>query len=498
MEFMSQGVPVVASRTAIDTYYFSDETVCFFKSGDDQAMAEALLKVIENPDLRASLSQNGIDYAARNNWDSQKGEYLSLVDSMCAEKFEFSASAQNDSGTRVSRRPKAVCIIDENLPVPRDTRVWREARALTEAGYKVSVICPRGRGCELARETLEGIEIYRHFVFEGHGRASYLVEYLGALVAEFFLALRIYAVAPFQVLQACNPPDTIFLIAWFFKLFGVRFVFDQHDPAPELYVAKFGRKGLFYRLALVAERLSYYTANVVITTNDTCREIALTRGGVSPERSFVVRGSPDLENFRLPRPQPDLKQGRKHLVVYVGIMGFQDGLDLLLDSIEYLVMQKGRRDTFFALIGPGPEQPRLKSVAAARGLDEWVKFTGGLYGADLLAYLATADVAVAPDPCNDFNDKLTMIKNLEYQASGLPVVLYDLVEGRRSAEGSALFAKRNDPIDFGEQIEELLNSESLRCRLGAHGRQRIEGGLNWSVDKQVLLKAYEAALQVVM
>jgi glycosyltransferase involved in cell wall biosynthesis len=300
------------------------------------------------------------------------------------------------------------------------------------------------------------------------------------------------------VLQACNPPDTIFLIAWFFKLFGVRFVFDQHDPAPELYVAKFGRKGLFYRLALVAERLSYYTANVVITTNDTCREIALTRGGVSPERSFVVRGSPDLENFRLPRPQPDLKQGRKHLVVYVGIMGFQDGLDLLLDSIEYLVMQKGRRDTFFALIGPGPEQPRLKSVAAARGLDEWVKFTGGLYGADLLAYLATADVAVAPDPCNDFNDKLTMIKNLEYQASGLPVVLYDLVEGRRSAEGSALFAKRNDPIDFGEQIEELLNSESLRCRLGAHGRQRIEGGLNWSVDKQVLLKAYEAALQVVM
>jgi glycosyltransferase involved in cell wall biosynthesis len=321
------------------------------------------------------------------------------------------------------------------------------------------------------------------------------MEYLGALASEFFLAFRIYAAAPFQVLQACNPPDTIFLIAWFFKLFGVRFIFDQHDPAPELYVAKFGRKGFFYRLAILAERLSYRTANVVITTNDTCREIALTRGGVPPECAFVVRGSPELERFTLPAPQPDLKQGRTYLVVYVGIMGFQDGLDLLLDSIEYLVMKKGRRDTSFALIGPGPEQPRLKSVAAARGLDEWVKFTGGLYGADLLAYLATADVAVAPDPCNDFNDKLTMIKNLEYQASGLPIVLYDLIEGRRSAEGSALFAKRNDPIDFGEQIEKLLDSESLRSRLGAHGRKRIEGGMNWSVDKQVLWKAYEAALQ---
>ena len=182
------------------------------------------------------------------------------------------------------------------------------------------------------------------------------------------------------------------------------------------------------------------------------------------------------------------------MVVYVGIMGFQDGLDLLLDSIEYLIIQKSRTDTLFALIGPGPEQPRLRSVAAARGLGEYVEFTGGLYGADLLAYLATADVAVAPDPCNDFNDKLTMIKNLEYQASGLPIVLYDLIEGRRSTEGAALFAKRNDPIDFAEQVATLLDSESLRTRLGAFGRKRIEGGVNWSVDKQVLWKAYETAL----
>jgi glycosyltransferase involved in cell wall biosynthesis len=303
----------------------------------------------------------------------------------------------------VHRRPPAVCIIDENLPVPRDTRVWREARALTEAGYLVSVICPKGRGCERARETLDGVEIYRHPVFEAPGRLGYLAEYMWALIAEFFLALRIYAATRFCVLHACNPPDTIFLIACFFKLFGVRFVFDQHDPAPELYVAKFQRRGFLYRLALLAERLSYRTADVVITTNDSCREIALTRGGVSPERSFVVHGSPDLQDFSLPEPQPELKQGRKHLVVYVGIMGSQDGVEMLLESIEYLLTQKGRRDTSFVLIGPGPEQQRLKSLAAARGLEEWVNFTGGLYGNDLLAYLATGGCGRGPGPLQRFH-----------------------------------------------------------------------------------------------
>jgi glycosyltransferase involved in cell wall biosynthesis len=190
----------------------------------------------------------------------------------------------------------------------------------------------------------------------------------------------------------------------------------------------------------------------------------------------------------------ELKQGRKYLVVYLGLMGTQDGVDLLIESIEYLVMKKGRRDTVFVLIGPGPEQPRLRSLAATRGLGEWVKFTGGLYGDDLLTYLATADVAVAPDPCNQFNDKLTMIKILEYQACKLPIVLYDLVEGRRSAGESALYAKRNEPIHFGEQLAKLLDSESLRRQLGTNGRKRIEAGLNWGVDKQLLWRAYETAL----
>ena len=387
----------------------------------------------------------------------------------------------------------AVCIIDENLPVPADRRVWREAKALSEAGYHVSVICPTGRGFEKAHEILEGVEIYRHPAWEGSTLLGYLWEYAWALAAEFWLALRIYARTRFRILQACNPPDTIFLIALFFKLFGVRFVYDQHDPTPEFCAVKFQRRGWVCRLARLSEWLSFRVADVAIATNEALREIALTRGGVSPERSFVVRTSPDLNDFPPQPARPELKQGRKYLVVYVGVMGSQDGIDLLVQSIDYLIGVKGRQDTLFVLIGWGPDLDRLQAQVAARNLDDCVKITGALYGDELRVYLATADVAVAPDPSNRFNDKLTMIKILEYMTYGIPVVLYDLPQGRRSAEGAALYARGNNPIDFADKVEQLLDSESTRDRLGAIGRTRIAEGLNWGIERQTLLKAYQVA-----
>src|SRR5271169_5689128 len=222
----------------------------------------------------------------------------------------------------------AVCIVVENIPVPMDRRVWQEARALTAAGYRVSIICPKGRGFERSRETLENIEIYRHPIWEASGPLGYVVEYGRALAAEFILALRIYARTRFRILQACNPPDTIFIIGFFFKLFGVRFIFDHHDLNPELFEAKFGKRGIFYRLVCFAERLTFRTASVSIATNESYREIALTRGGMKPERVFVVRSSPDLEKTRRVPSQPALKEGRKYLVAYLGVMGPQDGLDL--------------------------------------------------------------------------------------------------------------------------------------------------------------------------
>jgi len=391
--------------------------------------------------------------------------------------------------------PVGVCIIVENLPVPQDRRVWQEARALTEVGHRVSIICPKGPGFESARETLEGIEIYRHDLREGSGPLGYLVEYTWALAVELFLALRIYAHTGFRVIQACNPPDTIFLIGAFFKLLGVRFIFDHHDLNPELYEDKFRRKDFFYRLVCLAERLTFRTADVAIATNSSYRDVALTRGGMSPERSFVVRSCPDLSRFQWQPPRLELKEGNEHLVVYLGVMGPQDGLDLLLASIEYIVKNKSRRDTLFVLIGDGTERQLLKTAAKSRGLDPFVKFTGRIPDSEVGAYFSTADVGVAPDPKNAMNDKSTMNKVLEYMGYGLPVVLYDLTEGRRSAEDAALYACPNNPIDFAEKVLTLLNSESLRHELGQRARRRIEECFSWETDKQVLLKAYETALR---
>jgi glycosyltransferase involved in cell wall biosynthesis len=390
--------------------------------------------------------------------------------------------------------PISVCITVENLPVPLDRRVWQEACALRETGYRVSVICPKGRGFDQSRETREGIEIYRHRIWEASWSLSYLLEYAWALLAEFYLVLKAYARTRFRILHACNPPDTIFLIGLFFKLFGVRFIFDHHDLNPELYEAKFARRGFFYRLVCLAERLTFRTADVSIATNESYREVALTRGRMRPEHVFVVRSCPDLNQIRRGPPRPELKEGRSFLVVYVGVMGPQDGLDLLLESIEHIVKRQTRQDTLFVLVGGGTEFSRLQALAAQKGLDAFVKFTGRIPDDELAAYLSTADVCVAPDPKNLMNDKSTMNKILEYMAYARPVVLFDLTEGRRSAADAALYARSNDPVDFAAQIVKLLDSEPLRRQLGEIGHQRITQSLNWEVEKKALLEAYRTVL----
>jgi len=276
-------------------------------------------------------------------------------------------------GSDVSNNPVAVCIIVENLPVPADRRVWQEARALTGAGYHVSVICPKASGFQRSHEKLDGIDIYRYRNWEASSSLGYFVEYGWALSAQLVLALRIYASTHFRILQACNPPDTIFLIGLIFKLLGVRFVFDHHDPTPELYVARFHRKGFLYRVVLLSEWLTFRTSDVTISTNDSLEEIALIRGGVSPDRSFIVRGCPDLNDFQRQSPRPELRAGRRHLAIYVGLMGPQDGVDLLLEFIDYIVKKKGRRNTLFALIGSGSELARLKAIVADRDLDADVR-----------------------------------------------------------------------------------------------------------------------------
>jgi glycosyltransferase involved in cell wall biosynthesis len=404
-------------------------------------------------------------------------------------------STSQSSPSAVPSPSGSICIVVENLPVPFDRRIWQEARALGEAGYQVSIICPKGKGFEKNRETLEGIEIYRHAIWEASGLMGYLAEYTWALAVELFLAFRVYRKTRFRILQAANPPDTIFLLGFVFKLFGVRFIFDHHDLNPELFEAKFKKHGLFYRMVCMAERWTFRTATVSIATNESYREIAIARGGMNPERVFVVRSLPDLKYIHRVGPCAELKEGKTHLIAYVGVMGFQDGLDLLLESVEYIVKTRNRRDVLFVMIGSGTELPRLKALTAQKGLSDWVKFTGRIPEDELGDYLCTADVCVAPDPKNPMNDKSTMNKIFQYMAFGRPLVVYDLTEGRRSAGDTALYARPNDTTDFAAQILKLLDSESLRRDLGGRARKRIEEQLDWNIEKKTLLAAYEAALR---
>src|SRR5216110_1311150 len=232
---------------------------------------------------------------------------------------------------------KRVLILVENLPSPFDRRVWQEAGALRDAGYTISIICPTGRGCEAKFEAIDGIHIWRYRLpTEGAGALGYLVEYSAALFWTFVLSLRVFFSRGFDVVHACNPPDLFFLIGGFYKLFGKRFLFDQHDANPELYVAKFGRKDFFYRLMLALERLTFRTADVSLATNNSYRRIAFERGSMAPERVFVVRSGPSLERLRMAPGDERLKKGRRHLVGYVGVMGRQEGLDLLLAAVAHI------------------------------------------------------------------------------------------------------------------------------------------------------------------
>jgi glycosyltransferase involved in cell wall biosynthesis len=401
-----------------------------------------------------------------------------------------------DSSKQQIAPQKSVCIVVENLPVPVDRRVWSEARALRDAGYLVSVICPKGKkSCTASHEILEGIHIYRHRTLAASSPVGYLLEYSLALAAELYLVLKVFQRTRFCILQGCNPPDTIFLIGLILNPFGVRFIFDHHDLSPELFEAKFGNtRKLLGGFTRLAEKCSFRVASVSIATNESFKEIAITRGGKRPEEVFVVRNCPDLATLHRGPVRPEIKRGKPLLVVYVGFMAQQDGLDLLLEAIEHIVKGEQRQDTHFLLVGGGTMLPELKATVTKKELDAFVTFTGQVPHEEVVTYLSNADVGVAPDPKTPMNDSSTMIKIFEYMAFGLPVVLFDLKEGRLIAGPAALYAVPNEPVDFAEQITQLLNSRELRQQLGACGRKRIEESLNWETEKATLLRAYSAAL----
>ncbi|MBN3870712.1 glycosyltransferase family 4 protein [Nostoc sp. JL33] len=393
--------------------------------------------------------------------------------------------------------PKKVLIIVENLPVPFDRRVWMEATTLQKAGYEVTVISPTGNGFEKDYEVIEQIHIYRHpLPPEESSVIGYLREYSWAINWQFRLAQRVWRERGFDVIHICNPPDLLFLVAGWFKLFhGIWVIFDHHDLSPEMYEAKYQRRDIFYHGLRWAERLTYATADMAISTNESHREVALNRGHKKPEKVFVVRSAPDLSRFRRMPPNPNYRRGKNYLVGYMGIMGEPEGIDYLLRMVYYIVQKKNRSDIHFMLIGSGPAIEKLKDLSKELEVTEFVEFTGFKQGEELLERLSSCDVCVEPSPTSAYNENCTMNKILEYMAMGKAIVQFDLREGRRSAQEASLYAKPNDEVEFADKILELLDSPERREKIGAEGRRRMEEILEWQYQAPKLLEAYEKIWQ---
>jgi glycosyltransferase involved in cell wall biosynthesis len=382
---------------------------------------------------------------------------------------------------------KHILIIVENLPVPFDRRVWQEANTLKENGAEVSIICPVMKEYTKRHEVITGINIYRHSLrVEGSGPLSYLSEYSTALFWETFLACKIFFKKRFHVIHGCNPPDLIFLVALPFKLFGVKYVFDHHDINPELYEAKFNRKGFFYKMMLLFEKLTFKTADYSIATNESYKEIALKRGKMENEKVAIVRSGPKLDRLKITCGNQKYKKGKKYLIGYLGVIGDQEGIDLLLESFK-LLLQK-RKDLHLAIVGGGTSLEALIELSEKMGLGEFVDFYGRVPDDMMIDILNTADVCVNPDKPTLMNNLSTMNKIMEYMALKKPIVQFDLKEGKFSAQKASLYA--NDVKDFAEKINTLLDNDELRKQMGEYGYDRVVNELSWEHESKKLVEFY--------
>lgn len=383
-------------------------------------------------------------------------------------------------------------VMIEKLGVPFETRTWKISAALAAAGHTVSVICPRKVPGEKSYEFRDGVHIYRHpMPRERSSVLGYFLEYFCSTFWETLYAAFVFLRRGFGYIHACNPPDHLFLIALPYKLFGVKYVFDQHDVCPELYLAKFNRRDLFYKSQMMLEKMAYRFADVVLSTNESFRSLATGRGRCDPEDVFVVRNGPELDKFKLLPPQQAHKHGKPFLVGYVGNMSEQDGVDTIIEVARYL-RDAGRTDIHFTCIGDGISLPGLLKMVEEQGLSDCVTFTGRLIGQPLIEILSTADVCIVPDNICPMNDICTMIKIVEYMALSKPIVQFDLKEGRYSAGEASLYVSEAGGVaEFAGKIAWLLDHPEERQRMGEFGRRRMEAELSWEYSVQQLMKAYD-------
>ena len=385
-------------------------------------------------------------------------------------------------------------IIVQNLPVPFDRRVWLECKALTAAGYDVTVVCPKGKN-DPTDDVVDGVRLLKYRPYApGGGALGFVLEYAYSFLATARLVLRARRDGKFDVLQACNPPDIFWPIArWLRRRDNSRFVFDHHDLCPELYDSRFPDKSALPKRGLLAlERATFRTADHVVSTNASYAEIAIRRGNKAAAEVTVVRTGPDPERLRRRAAVPELRRGRQHLVAYIGVMGPQDGVDLAVRAAAHVVHELGRKDVTFTFMGGGDSWEELVALRDELGLQDYLELPGRVPDDTVLDVLSTAAVGLSPDPKNPLNDVSTMNKTMEYMAFGLPVVAFDLKETRVSAGDAAMYIESGDVAAYARAIVELLDDADKRDAMGRRGRLRIEDELGWPHQRDAYVGVYDA------
>lgn len=388
-----------------------------------------------------------------------------------------------------------VLIIVQNLPVPLDRRVWLECQALVHRGYRVSVICPKGPG-DPARQHIDGVDIYKYKPApETDGLLSFAWEFAYSWVRTALLSMTVWRKRPFEIMQACNPPDTYWLLARLWRPFGVRFIFDQHDLNPELFISRFGKpsgglptaelKGLLW-----LERQTYRAAHRVISTNESYKAIAQRRGHRDPADVTVVRSGPDTRQMRPVYPETPRPAGEINLV-YLGIMGPQDGVDQAVRVVDELVHRRGRTNVTATLMGFGDSLDELKALTTSLELDEHITFTGRVDRVLIAEHLSRADIGLCPDLKTPLNDISTMNKTMEYMSYGLPSVSYDLVETRISGADTVLYVPSGDINAFADAVEQLIDDPALRVELGRRARARVSAELDWRPQAEAYVSVFD-------
>ncbi len=389
-----------------------------------------------------------------------------------------------------------ILVIVQNLPVPFDRRVWLECQALVSAGHGVAVVCPKGDG-DPGYQVVDGVELFKYRPYApGGSTLGFVTEYVYSFAATAWLTLRARRSGRFAAVQACNPPDIFWPIALLLTaLDRTIFVFDHHDLCPELYESRFpGGPRLPYRALRALERRTHRTARHVIATNDSYRDIAIQRSGKSPADVTVVRTGPDPDRLLRGAARPELRRGRRYLAAYIGVMGPQDGVDIVVRAARVVVHELRRDDIAFTLIGSGDCLDDLLALRDRLGLGGYVEFTGRAPDWLVAQIMSTADVGLSPDPKNPLNDVSTMNKTMEYMAFQLPVVAFDLHETRISAAAAAVYVTPNDVGAYARAIVDLIDDEPRRAQLAKAGRVRVEQELAWSHQRQAYLDVYERLL----